>query len=104
MESHKAPLELVRADIFSPTRSPSLGNKRYFLLFIDDYTRMIWLYFIHAKLDAFSVFLEFKTLVERQSGYKIKTLRIDPRGGSSYTTHSWSITIQRQLIVSHNPQ
>ncbi|KAG6469652.1 hypothetical protein ZIOFF_070582 [Zingiber officinale] len=37
----KAPLELVHADICGPTQTPTIGNRRYFLLFVDDYTRMI---------------------------------------------------------------
>ena len=73
----KAPLELVHADIFGPTKTPSLGNKRYFIFFVDDYTRMVWLYFIQQKSDAFSKFLEFKALVERQSGLKMKTLIVE---------------------------
>ena len=52
----KAPLELVHADICGPTRTPSLNNKRYFILFVDDYTRMMWLYFLNAKSEAFSIF------------------------------------------------
>ena len=80
----KAPLELVHADIFGPTRTPSLGNKRYFILFVDDYTRMVWLYFIQQKSYAFSKFMEFKALVERQSGLKMKTLRTDHGGEFIY--------------------
>lgn len=37
----KEPLELVHADIWGPSRTHSLGNKRYFILFIDDYSRMM---------------------------------------------------------------
>ena len=37
----KLPLELVHADICDPTRTLSLNNRRYFILFIDDYTRMM---------------------------------------------------------------
>ena len=36
-----APLKLVHVDICGPTRMPSLINKRYFLLFVDDYIRMM---------------------------------------------------------------
>lgn len=42
----KVPLELVHADIFGPTSTPSIGGKRYFHLFVDDYTRMMWIYFL----------------------------------------------------------
>ncbi|KAG6488118.1 hypothetical protein ZIOFF_056876 [Zingiber officinale] len=76
----QAPLELVHADICGPTQTPSLGNRRYFLLFVDDYTRMIWIYFLEKKSDAFTTFMKFKALAENQSGCWIKTLRTD-RGG-----------------------
>jgi len=71
----KAPLELVHADICGPTRTPSLNNKRYFLLFVNDFSRMIWIYFLNNKSDVFSVFLQFKALIEKQSGCQIKILR-----------------------------
>lgn len=33
-------LELVHTDVCDPMRTPSLDNSRYFILFIDDYSRM----------------------------------------------------------------
>ena len=103
----KAPLELVHADIFGPTRTPSLGNKRYFILFVDNYTRMEWLYFIQQKSYAFSKILEFKALVERQSGLKMKTLRTYCGGEFIYQpflNYCKKEGIQRQLTVSRSPQ
>jgi len=102
-----APLELVHADICGPTRTPSLSNKRYFLLFVDDYTRMMWIYFLDQKSEAFSFFLQFKALVERQSGHQMKTLRTD-RGGEfiykPFMQYCKENGIQRQLIVRRTPQ
>ena len=103
----KPPLKLVHVDICGPTRTPSLNNIRYFILFVDDYTRMMWLYFLNAKLEAFSIFLQFKALVERQSGCKLKTLRTNHGGEFIYTpflNYCKENGIQRQLIVSHSPQ
>ena len=34
------PLMLVHADICGPMRTNSLGDSKYFLIFVDDYTRM----------------------------------------------------------------
>lgn len=94
-----APLELVHADICGPTRTPSLSNNRYFLLFIDDYTRMIWL---QKKSEAFSCFLQFQALVERQSGRQLKMLRTD-RGGEfiyqPFLKYCKENGIKRQLTV-----
>lgn len=38
----RAPRELVHANIFSPTRTSLLNGRRYFILFVDDYTQMMW--------------------------------------------------------------
>lgn len=38
------------------------GN-RYFLLFIDDYSRMSWVYFLKFKFEVFENFKKFKVLV-----------------------------------------
>uniref|UniRef100_A0A7C8ZX12 Integrase catalytic domain-containing protein n=1 Tax=Opuntia streptacantha TaxID=393608 RepID=A0A7C8ZX12_OPUST len=50
----------------------TLDKKRYFLLFVDDYTRMMWVYFLEQKSQAFSYFLQFKALTEKQSGHNLK--------------------------------
>ena len=57
-----------------------MGGSLYFILFIDDYTRFSWVYFIKQKSQAYEVFLKFKHLVEKQCGCTLKALRTD-RGG-----------------------
>ncbi|KAL5567627.1 hypothetical protein UlMin_024202 [Ulmus minor] len=42
----KKPLELVHIDVCGPMRTPSNGQNRYFIIFIDDYTIMTWVYFL----------------------------------------------------------
>jgi hypothetical protein len=76
----KDPLEIVHSDICGPMQTPSIGGNTYFLTFIDDFTRKTWIYFLKHKSDAFGCFQQFKSLVEKQSGYYIKVLRTD-RGG-----------------------
>ena len=58
----------------------SLGGCKYFLLFIDDFTRMTWVYFLKAKSEAFEKFKEFQNLVERETKEKIGTLRMENVG------------------------
>lgn len=40
------PLELIHSDICGPFRTPSLGGARYFITFVDDYSRFLWVYFL----------------------------------------------------------
>ena len=101
------PLELVHYDILGPIRTPSLGGKIYFLLFVDDYTRMMWLYILDKKSEVFSIFLKFQTLVERQSGRQIKTIRTNRGGEFIYTPfleYCKEKRIKRQLTVWKTPQ
>ena len=35
-------LQLVHSDVCAPISTPSLNDSKYFLLFIDDLTRMCW--------------------------------------------------------------
>ena len=71
------PLELIHSDICGPMQTVTKAGNRYFLTFIDDCTRMCWVYFLRYKSEVFSVFKKFKTTVELQSGYKLKKLRSD---------------------------
>ena len=60
--------------------TPILWSK-YFVLFVDDFSRKMWVYFLKKKSDAFLVFQKFKPLVEKESGKSIITLRSDNGGG-----------------------
>nr|KYP33156.1 Retrovirus-related Pol polyprotein from transposon TNT 1-94 [Cajanus cajan] len=100
-------LELIHTNICGPMRTSSLHNNRYFILFIDDFSRMTWVYFIKAKSEVFGIFKKFKTLVEKQSGKQIKVLRSNR--GKEYTSHEFDKFcedegIERQLTVTYSPQ
>jgi len=38
------------------------------LLIVDDFSRMMWVYFLEKKSEALSHFMQFKALTEKQSG------------------------------------
>lgn len=70
-------LEIVHSDVCGPFREKSVGGAKYFVTFIDDKSRMIFVYFLKNKSEVFEKFKMFKTQVERQTGCRIKTLRTD---------------------------
>lgn len=73
-------LEVVHTDLCGPMEKKSLGLARYYLLFVDDYSRMCFVYFLKEKNEAFKYFREFKEQVENQQSQKIKILRSDNGG------------------------
>ncbi|KAL0339170.1 UNVERIFIED_CONTAM: Retrovirus-related Pol polyprotein from transposon TNT 1-94 [Sesamum angustifolium] len=71
----KAVLELIHTDVCGPMRTPSHEQNRYFILFIDDYSRMTWVYFMREKSEVFKVFKKFKNL-KRVSNIKLLSVII----------------------------
>nr|GEV01064.1 retrovirus-related Pol polyprotein from transposon TNT 1-94 [Tanacetum cinerariifolium] len=72
--THK--LEIVHSDIYGPMSTTSWSGNKYFVLFIDDYTRMCWVYLLSSKASVFSVFKSFKKLVEVKSDSVIHQVRV----------------------------
>lgn len=70
-------LELIHSDLCGPMETISIGGAKYFVTFIDDFSKKVFCYFIKQKSDAFDKFVEFKAMAENQTGYKIKTFRTD---------------------------
>ena len=91
------PLELIHIDICGPLTPTTLGGSRYFLLIIDDFSRLTWVSMLQCKSDAFEAFTHFKNLAETEKGMKVKTLRSD-RGGNSPQMNSpiivWSMELR----------
>lgn len=103
----KKPLELVHSDICGPMRVSSEGGSRYFISFIDDFSRFITVYFLKRKSDALKVFKEFKHNAETQTGCVLKTLRTD--NGTEYLSNEFknfliSAGISHQTTVCYTPQ
>lgn len=78
-------LELVHTDVYGPTSVPSLGGSRYYVTFIDDSTRKVWVYFMKHKSEVFNTFKKWKAAVENETGLKIKCLKSDNGGEYSST-------------------
>ena len=60
------PFELIHSDLCGPISPPSHSGKRYFIVYIDDYSRTAFTYFLHTKTatEIVSVFQEFLSRVE----------------------------------------
>ena len=65
--SASKPLELVHTDLCGPSRKKSPRGEEYFILFIDDFSRMCWIGLLKHEDEAFEKFKAFKALVENES-------------------------------------
>ena len=100
-------LDYVHSDLWGPARKTSFGGARYMMTIVDDYSRKVWPYFLKHKYQAFDVFKEWKTMVERQTERKVKILRTDNGMefcSKIFKSYCKSEGIVRHYTVPHTPQ
>ena len=100
-------LDYVHSDVWGPTKEPSIGGSRYFVTFVDDFSKKVWVYLLKHKSEVFAKFRIWKAEVENQTGRKIKYLRYD--NGTEYTDKKFTQFcgengVQRHFSVRKTPQ
>lgn len=93
-----SPLELIFSDVWG-SAPESVGRKKYYVSFIDDYSKFVWIYLLKHKSDVFSVFHDFQQLVKRQFSKKIKAVQSD-WGGEYEKLNSFFTKIGITHLVS----
>jgi hypothetical protein len=100
-------LDVVYTDVCDPFETLSLGGSRYFVSFIDEFSRKMWIQLMKNKDEVLQNFKSFKLEVENQSSKKIKVLRSD--GGGEYTSHDFRTFyegngIKHEITAPYTPQ
>ncbi|RXY49603.1 hypothetical protein DD573_29900 [Klebsiella pneumoniae] len=78
-------LEIIHTYICCPDTDAS--SSKYFITFVDDYSRYMYLYLLRTKDEALDAFKILKAKVEKQCGKQIKIVRSD-RGGEYYDRYT----------------
>lgn len=65
-------LHLIHSNICGPMPVNSIGGHLYYITFIDEFSRKTWIYYLKHKDEAFKIFKEFKTLIEREESQNIQ--------------------------------
>jgi hypothetical protein len=63
------PLELIFSDAWGPAPK-SVGRYKYYIIFMDDYSKITWIYLVKFKSEVIQKFQEFQSLVERMFNRK----------------------------------
>ena len=73
----KSHFELVHTNVWGPSRSTCSLGFRYFVTFIDDYSRCTWLFLMKTRAELFSIFKKFHAEICTQFNTSIRILRSD---------------------------
>jgi transposase InsO family protein len=77
----------------------SKGGARYFVTFIDDFSRKVWLYTLKKKDEVFETIKKWKMMIEKQTSKKIKRLRTD--NGDEFTYGPFKKFCKDEGIARH---
>jgi transposase InsO family protein len=103
----KGILDYVHSNVWGPAKTLSLRGRHYFVTFVDNFSKRVWVFTMKNKDDVLGVFLKWKTQVENQMGRKIKVLRTD--NGGEYKSDPFlevckKFGIMRHFTIRKTPQ
>ena len=75
--------EIIHTDIYDMFDVNSFNKEKYFITFIDDFSRYGHVYLLHEKSQSVNALKVYINEVERQLDRKVKIVRSD-RGGEYY--------------------
>lgn len=89
-----------------PLSNPSISGDRFVFVFVDDYSKKAWVFFLKNKYRVFDHFCEWKVSVENECDKKIKSSRSD--NGKEYDNNAsnqfcLNHGIKQELTVLYTP-
>lgn len=94
------PLDLIFSNVWGPSPKLFQNVNKYYVAFVDHFSKYTWLYPISAKSDVYKVFCSFQKLVECQFNCKIKYVQTN-WGGEYRSLNNFFPNIGIQHIVLH---
>ena len=100
-------LELIHSDLCGPMQNDSLGGSKYFLIFVDNCTRMTYVSFLKKKSDCLCEFKKFYYRMKNQGHGNIQKLLTD--NGTEYCNRAFQKLvsdhgIEHQLSAPYTPE
>ena len=70
-------LVIIESDLWGPSPVTSTNGFLYYITFVDAFSKYTWIYLLKNKSETFSIFQQFKAMVELKFNAKIKNLQTD---------------------------
>ena len=74
------PLERVHCDLWGPSHVTSNEGFRFYVIFVDNFSRFSWMFPLKAKSDFYNTFIMFQKMIENQLSTKISMFQCDGGG------------------------
>ena len=92
----KGLLDIIHSDVWGLGQNETIGGCRYFITFIDDYSRHTWICAMKLESEVFSHFLKLKNQVENKMNCNIRWLRSN--GGQEYFSTKFTAFLEEKGV------
>uniref|UniRef100_A0A2N9FZB6 Integrase catalytic domain-containing protein n=1 Tax=Fagus sylvatica TaxID=28930 RepID=A0A2N9FZB6_FAGSY len=75
--SSHASFDLIHSDIWGPSPTATVGGSKYFVIFVDDFSRYTWIYLMHNRSELAQIYRTFAQMISTQFSKTIKIFRTD---------------------------
>jgi len=97
MNKSDIPFALIHSNVWGPSPVSIVSGVCWFVTFVDDCTRMTWLYLLKHKDEVFKVFHSFHAMIQTQFSAQIRILRSD--NGGEYVNHHFQSYFQLHGLI-----
>ena len=95
---HSALFSMIHNDVLGPSQIKNFSGTRWFITFINDHTRLCWVYLLKEISETEQVFKTFDSMVKTQFQTQIQILRMD--NGSKYSRmHALGAFLQGERTI-----
>ncbi|GKC56599.1 retrovirus-related pol polyprotein from transposon TNT 1-94 [Tanacetum coccineum] len=103
----KVPFSLIHSDVWGPAPVIEGQSFRYYVIFVDDCTRITWIYFLKNKAEVYDRFTAFYAMIQTQFKKSIQIVRSN--NGGEYMNSQMNIFflskgIVHQTTCPHTPE
>ena len=89
-------LDVIHSDVWWPAQTATFGGYRYYMTFIDDFSRHTKIFPTRQKSEVFSRFQKFKYEVKKTTDRHIRCLPSD--GGKEYFSDAFTTYLQQEGV------
>ena len=89
--------DLIHSDVWRPSSISSIGGSRYFIVFVDDYSRYSCIFHMKHHSELLQVYSNFAKMIETQFSKHIKNFRSD--NALEYTQYAFQAVLHSHGIV-----